>query len=149
MQDHAPPATLPVEDPLAFLTGRWSTQRGLLDRSTGARGTFSGTTIFTPDGGGLLWDEEGTVSWPTFQGPAFRSYRIAAEDDTLAVLFPDDRLLCRLDLRSGRARDEHACTPDTYIVDFRVTSPGTVEYSWDVTGPAKDLLLTTTLTREG
>ena len=32
-------------------------------------------------------------------------------------------------------------------VDFTVTSADTVEYSWDVTGPAKDQLLTTVLTR--
>jgi hypothetical protein len=141
-------AALPVVDPLAFLAGSWSTRRHLLDRSSGTEGIFTGITTFTPDDDGLRWDEEGTMSWPSFQGPASRSYRVTAQGTTMAIHFPDGRLLCRLDLRSGRAHDEHWCSPDTYLVDFRVPSFGTVEYSWDVTGPAKDHLLTTTLTRQ-
>jgi hypothetical protein len=141
-------AVLPVDDPLVFLAGRWSIRRHLLDRSSGTEGIFTGTTTFTPDDGGLRWDEEGTVSWPSFRGPASRSYRITAQDTTMVVHFPDGRVLCRLDLRSGRAHDEHWCSPDTYLVDFRIPSYGTIEYSWDVTGPAKDHLLTTTLTRQ-
>ncbi|MDQ0735879.1 DUF6314 family protein [Arthrobacter agilis] len=139
-----------VEDPMAFLAGTWSTERTLLDRAVGTTGTFSGTTLFTPDRGGLRWDEEGTVRWASFQGPASRSYRIDAGDGGdggLTVTFPDGRVLCRLDLRPGAARDEHHCAPDTYRVDFVITSPVTIEYSWDVTGPAKDHLLRTVLTR--
>lgn len=143
------PPLLGVEDPLAFLAGTWSTHRLLLDRSTGAEGIFTGITTFTPDDDGLRWDEEGTITWPRFQGPASRSYRVTADGATMVVRFPDGRLLCRLDLRGGSAHDEHLCSPDTYIVDLRVLSSGSVEYSWDVTGPAKDHLLTTTLMREG
>lgn len=140
-------AAVPVDDPLAFLAGRWSTRRHLLDRSSGTEGIFTGITTFMPDDDGLRWDEEGTVSWPSFRGPASRSYRLTAQGTTMSIHFPDGRLLCRLDLRSGTAHDEHWCSPDTYLVDFRIPSSSTVEYSWDVTGPAKDHLLTTTLTR--
>jgi hypothetical protein len=146
---------VPVPDPIAFLAGTWATRRELLDRSTGTTGTFSGTTTFTPDDGGLRWDEEGTVCWASFRGPATRSYRIDPGvtgdpgDPGATVTFPDGRVLCHLDLRSGTARDEHACPPDTYRVHFTVTSYGTIDYSWDVTGPAKDHLLTTVLTRIG
>lgn len=136
-----------VGDVVAFLAGSWLTRRRLLDRSNDTEGTFTGTTTFTPDGGVLRWDEEGTVSWPHFQGPASRTYSVKGDGATMEVYFEDGRLLCRLDLGDGAARDDHDCSPDTYRVVFTITSPATVEYSWDVTGPAKDLLLTTTLTR--
>ena len=135
-------------EPLAFLPGSWGTDRHLLDRSSGAEGRFIGTTVFVPDDGGLLWEEQGTVVWPHFQGPASRSYRVTTEaSGTMTVRFPDRRVLCTLDLRSGSAEDEHLCAPDTYRVALTVVSPTVVEYSWDVTGPAKDFLLTTVLTR--
>lgn len=94
-------------------------------------------------GHGLL----GLVPGP---GHALVPHRPRGPGDTGAtVTFPDGRVLCHLDLRSGTARDEHACSPDTYRVHFTVTAYGTVDYSWDVTGPAKDHLLTTVLTRTG
>ncbi|WP_434993457.1 DUF6314 family protein [Arthrobacter sp. Ld5] len=138
---------VPVHDPLAFLAGAWATERTMLDRSSGTTGTFTGVTVFRPDGDGLGWEEEGTARWASFRGPASRSYRLVAGEAGVVVMFPDGRVLCRLDLRSGTAHDEHLCSPDTYRVEFVVPSPDTVRYSWDVTGPAKDLLLTTTLTR--
>jgi hypothetical protein len=140
-------APVPVRDPIAFLTGTWATGRTMLDRSSGTTGTFEGTTIFTPDGGGLRWDEEGIASWGSYRGPASRSYRIDAEGPGVVVTFPDGRVLCRLDLSCGHARDEHPCSPDTYRVEFIVPRLDAIDYMWDVTGPAKDLLLTTTLTR--
>lgn len=146
MQEAVPTATS-IEDAVAFLTGTWSTRRSLIDRASGTEGTFTGTTTFTPDEGGLRWNEEGTVTWPHFQGPAFRSYAVVGDGASMSVHFDDGRLLCRLDLSGGRARDDHACSPDTYRVEFVITSPDSIEYSWDVTGPAKDLLLTTALTR--
>lgn len=136
-----------IVDAVAFLAGAWSTSRTLLDRASGTAGTFTGTTTFTPDDGSLRWEEKGIVSWPHFHGPASRTYMVEGDGATVAIRFQDGRLLCRLDLTSGRARDDHACAPDTYRVDFTVTSPDTIQYSWDVTGPAKDLLLRTTLTR--
>lgn len=156
MQDAAPPALpvipLPfaVPDPIGFLLGSWTTRRHLLDRSTNTVGTFTGTTTFTPDADGLHWAEQGTVRWPSFEGPASRSYRVMPGVGTaVEVLFEDGRLLCRLDLSAGSARDHHDCPPDTYRVDFAVGSSDRIDYRWDVTGPAKDLLLSTTLTRVG
>lgn len=136
------------DDPLRFLAGTWSTHRQLLDRTSGVSGVFTGTTSCTPDGEGLRWDEEGTVSWPHFEGRALRTYLVRVSAPGVVQLrFPDGRLLCRLDLRSGPARDEHTCFPDTYRVDFAIVSRSRIAYCWDVTGPMKDLLLTTALIR--
>ena len=85
MQDGA--SGVGVGDTLAFLAGRWSTRRELLDRTTGVTGIFTGITAFTPDGDGLRWDEEGTVAWPHFEGPASRSYRISAAGAVATVHF--------------------------------------------------------------
>lgn len=139
---------VPVRNPIAFLTGTWTTERTMLDRSSGTAGTFTGTTTFTPDGAGLRWDEEGLANWASYRGPATRSYRIDAEEAGVVVTFPDGRVLCRLDLSHGHARDEHPCSPDTYRVDFTVRHPDSIDYTWDVVGPAKDLLLTTALIRQ-
>ncbi|MFC3300193.1 hypothetical protein FJV46_02810 [Arthrobacter agilis] len=138
-----------ITDPLGFLAGSWTAQRRLLDRAAGVAGTFAGTTTFTPDHEeGLQWAEQGTVRWPSFEGPASRSYRVLRTTGAaIEVRFEDGRVLCCLDLTTGGARDEHACDPDTYRVDFAVRSSDRIEYCWDVTGPAKDFLLTTTLTR--
>ncbi len=136
------------DDSLRFLAGTWSTHRRLLDRAGGMTGVFTGTTSFTPDGEGLRWDEEGTVSWPHFEGRALRTYLVrVSAPGVMEIRFPDGRLLCTLDLRSGLARDEHTCFPDTYRVDFAIRSLSRIEYCWEVTGPLKDLLLTTELTR--
>lgn len=134
--------------PLCFLSGSWGTDRHLLDRASGAEGRFTGTTVFTLDDGGLHWEEQGTVVWPSFRGPAARTYRVTSDSaEMLTVRFPDGRVLCTLDLRNATAQDEHLCGADTYSMAFTVPSPTTVQYSWDITGPAKDLLLTTVLTR--
>ncbi|WP_298254135.1 DUF6314 family protein [uncultured Arthrobacter sp.] len=149
MDETAPatPGSWGVEDPIAFLTGVWSTERRLLDRASGISGTFSGLTTFTPDSDGLAWVEEGTACWPHFQAPASRTYRVSAVGATMIVRFPDQRVLCRLDLRTGRAQDVHGCPPDTYRVAFHIRAADAIEYSWDVTGPAKDQLLSTRLAR--
>ena len=111
-------------------------------------GSFTGTTVFTHDDVGLRWEEQGTLVWPSFRGPASRSYRVTADPTGLmSIRFPDLRLLCTLELRSGAAQGEHLCGEDTYRMALAVPSFSTVEYSWDVTGPAKDLLLSTVLTR--
>jgi hypothetical protein len=43
--------------------------------------------------------------------------------------------------------DNHWCDPDTYRVAYTWEGPDRFSYSWDVTGPRKDLLLTSHLVR--
>ncbi|MFC3301107.1 DUF6314 family protein [Arthrobacter agilis] len=82
-----------ITDPLGFLAGSWTAQRRLLDRAAGVAGTFAGTTTFTPDHEeGLQWAEQGTVRWPSFEGPASRSYRVLRTTGAaIEVRFEDGR----------------------------------------------------------
>ena len=138
-----------------YLLGNWQVDRTLLDRGNGSRGTFSGVVSFTgTDDGGLRLREEGTVQWnpaggAPFTGPASREYllRPAATPDTMDVFFPDGRPFHRIGFGGEDHRDEHWCDPDTYRVNYTRLGPDEFHYRWDVTGPAKDLLLDSVLHR--
>ncbi|MHA7261920.1 DUF6314 family protein [Arthrobacter sp. TMN-37] len=154
----------PVSDLRSYLLGTWRVRRGLLNRADATRGTFTGTVTFlpVPDGGpGLRWREEGTVHWPgsrspagrpvpAFTGPASRQYLIVpgGPSGPWEVLFEDGRPFHHLALAGGSWTDEHWCSPDTYRVRYEALSEDRLDYEWDVTGPAKDQLLTTELTRQ-
>lgn len=131
-------------------SGTWSVDRDLLDRAQGTRGTFTGVVHFvpTPDGG-LSLREEGTVRWPAFAGPAFREYllRPSGRQDALDVFFPDGRPFHRMSFSADANLDRHWCDPDTYRVTYILEGVHSFRYSWDVTGPRKDLLLTSRLNR--
>ena len=128
-------------------------ERSRLDRSTGARGSFSGLVTFTEtaDDGALLQRESGTVRWGQHEGSATREYvwRPTSSPDTMDVFFPDGRFFHRVSLSRGPSglRAEHWCAPDTYRVSYTVVGPDELRYVWDVTGPAKDQLLTSVLAR--
>ncbi len=164
-----------VPDLRAFLRGSWAVERTMLDRSSGARGSFSGTVTFedADDGAALLQREHGTVCWGDHEGPASREYvwRPGDTPGAMDVFFPDGRFFhsVRLDGPAPRPpgssaaelggtatrgesqpaewRAEHWCDPDDYRVTYAATGPDELRYEWDVTGPAKDLLLTSILSR--
>lgn len=146
---------LPVADAAGFLLGIWAVERTLLDNAKGTRGTFTGTTTFTPDDAGrLAWVEAGTAAWavskgPSFEGPASREYLLepGAAPSGLSVLFADGRPFHELDLTTGFCTAEHWCPPDNYRIRFAVRSADVIEYSWEVRGPVKDQLLSTVLRR--
>jgi len=153
--DHAPDFDL-----RAYLLGDWTVARTLLDRSTGTRGSFAGVVRFTetPDDGGLRLREEGTVSWASvpggpagtpFTGPASREYllRPAGAPDSMDMFFPDGRPFHRMGFGAQSSQDQHWCDPDTYRVQYTRIGPDEFHYQWDVTGPAKDQLLTSVLRR--
>ena len=130
--------------------GCWRLERDLLDRSDGTRGTFSGVVTFTPiDDGSLALREEGTMRWPSFTGPASREYVLKPlpQPDALDVFFPDGRPFHRMSFTPDTSQDTHWCDPDTYRVSYTRLGPDAFSYSWDVTGPRKDLLLVSRLAR--
>lgn len=139
----------------AYLLGNWSVDRTMLDRATGSRGTFNGVVRFTEtDDGGLRFREEGTVQWnpaggAPFTGPASREYLLkpSATPATMDMFFPDGRPFHRIGFGGQDNRDQHWCDPDTYRVGYTKLGPDDFRYRWDVTGPAKDLLLESVLHR--
>ncbi|NYD78867.1 DUF6314 family protein [Arthrobacter cupressi] len=143
--------TQPVPDLRAWLTGGWTVERTLWDRGSGTRGTFTGVAHYseTPDGG-LHYREHGTLSWGDHSGPASREYLLRPADtpDAMDMFFPDGRPFHRFSFGPDASHDRHWCDPDDYAVDYRWLGPDSFAYSWDVHGPAKDLLLESVLRRE-
>jgi len=141
----------PIQDLRAYLAGTWNVERTLLDRSSGTRGTFTGVVQYTeePDGGGLHYREDGTMHWPTHTGPAFREYLLkpGPEPDSMDVFFPDGRPFHVMSFATQANQDKHWCDPDDYYVNYTWEGPDAFSFTWDVRGPAKDLLLESHLVR--
>ncbi|GAB3527955.1 DUF6314 family protein [Arthrobacter monumenti] len=141
-----------VADLKAFLLGTWRIERRLLDRASGNCGTFTGTAVFHNDGaGGLTHDEAGTLVWPgQAAAPTTRRLilRPTGSPSALDVFFDDGRPFHRLDLATGTDHPAHPCSPDIYRGSFLVADADSWSYAWSVTGPAKDLLLTSDLRRD-
>ncbi|MFH9732186.1 DUF6314 family protein [Streptomyces sp. NPDC017260] len=141
----------PVPDVLAYLAGRWRTERSVRDLASGAEGRFAGTTAFDAlAGGGLLSRETGDFTWQGVTRPAERTlrYEPGAAPGTAEVRFADGRPFHGLDLTSGRHVADHPCAADLYRGEFTVRDEDHWRTVWRVGGPAKDLLLTTDHLRE-
>ncbi|MBD0423971.1 hypothetical protein H0H10_33235 [Streptomyces sp. TRM S81-3] len=141
----------PVPDVLAYLAGRWRTERSVRDLASGDEGRFEGTTVFEASaGGGLLSRESGAFTWHGVTRPAERTLRFepGATPAAADVRFADGRPFHALDLSSGHHVADHPCAADLYRGEFTVRDRDHWRTVWRVRGPAKDLLLTTDLTRE-
>ncbi|GJF22802.1 hypothetical protein SHO565_33660 [Streptomyces sp. HO565] len=142
----------PVPDVLAYLAGRWRTERTVRDLASGDVGRFEGTTAFeTCEDGGLRGHESGAFTWRGVARPAERTlrYEPGGAPGTAHVRFADGRPFHDLDLTSGRHVADHPCAADLYRGEFTVRDRDHWRTVWRVGGPAKDLLLTTDYTREG
>lgn len=140
----------PVPDLRAYLAGAWALERDLLDRASGARGHVTGTVDFEPmDDGRLRQREQGTLRWGAHEGPAEREYvwRPGGYAGAMDVFFPDGRPFHAVDLTGSADDGAHWCSPDDYRVRYEAVGPDELRYTWDVRGPAKDLLLTSVLRR--
>ncbi len=91
------------------------------------------------------------MRWPTFTGPASREYLLKPADrpDALDVYFNDGRPFHRMSFAPEANLDRHWCDPDTYRVAYSCEGPDAFSYTWDVSGPRKDLLLSSALKRLG
>ncbi|MEU2789679.1 DUF6314 family protein [Streptomyces sp. NPDC007100] len=134
-----------VTDAAAYLAGRWTIDRTVLDVRTGTQGTFRGTAHFRPEGGAgavLLHVEEGELAWNGATAPATRTLRLCPRPDgTADVTFADGRPFHDLDLRTGHWNTRHPCAADLYEGEFTVVSPQEWHLRWRVGGPAKTQLL--------
>ncbi|WP_282088743.1 DUF6314 family protein [Streptomyces tendae] len=161
----------PVPDVLAYLAGRWRTERSVRDLASGLEGRFEGTTSFDGlgdagpdgrapdgrapdggalDGGGLISREQGHFTWQGVTRPAERTlrYEPGTGPGRADVRFADGRPFHGLDLTTGHHVADHPCAADLYRGEFTVRGPDRWRTVWRVGGPAKDLLLTTDYLRE-
>lgn len=142
----------PVADLVEYLTGRWLLQRALEDRASGVSGSLEGELACSAVGADeLTLYEHGELAWAGVTRPAYRTTRLRVGERRSSgrVLFEDGRLFHRLDLSHGVCETTHPCAPDVYRGTFVVHGPDSWEYAWLVSGPNKDLRLTSRLVRAG
>lgn len=137
---------------LEFLRGHWQVERAITDFAAGQSGSFAGVAVcdWAGDGpaGVLSYVEQGELRFGGHRGPASRSVLYArGPDGAVDVRFVDGRPFYRLDLRSGSWAAEHPCGADNYVVTVRILGPDTYLERWRVSGPGKDYVMTTTMTR--
>jgi uncharacterized protein DUF6314 len=87
------------------------------------------------------------VRFGDHEGPAARRLSIAPAGDGWLVSFDDGRPFHALDLAGGACAVEHVCGDDRYAGEYRLIDAGTLAVRWRVTGPGKDLEITTTYRR--
>jgi Family of unknown function (DUF6314) len=137
-----------INDLRMFLEGTWSLERALDDRRAGQLGRLEGTAVFAPEGGDLLYREEGRLTIGDHDGPALQTYRYAfPRAGRAAVFFSDGRFFHELDLTAGVWACRHDCGEDRYDGKFTLLGAETWRVVWRVTGPRKDLILDSTYRR--
>jgi hypothetical protein len=139
----------PVPAPIVtFFNGPWSVVRRIRDGRTGDLGRLLGTAEFTPDHDGLRFAERGTLTLPGVQTDARQSYRFVLESDhSFSVFFADGRFFHRAEIAMGIAHVAHDCAPDAYCGRYRFAGPDRWSLSWRITGPRKDLVISSVFSR--
>lgn len=130
---------------LTELQGRWQVRRHIDDRRAGLRGQFEGEAVWTPDTEGLIQTETGVLHYgDAAPMQATRRYLWREDARGLHVLFDDGRPFHRVPQPGREAL--HDCPPDTYSVWYAFDGAAFTTV-WHVTGPRKDMTLTTRFTR--
>ncbi len=139
----------PLPDLLSYLRGDWQVARRLTDHRSGTAGEFTGTASFRALGrAGLAYREEGELRFGGHLGPASRDLiYLAAADGALDVRFGDGRAFYRLEASGGRWTAGHPCGLDHYQVTGELLGAGRYAEHWQVTGPAKNYEIDSTLVR--
>ncbi len=126
-----------------YFAGSWALLRRLEDRRQRQTGSILGQASFAPDGAGLSYAEHGQIAFGSHRGPVFRRYRYAFPSAQRAeVRFEDGRFFHSLDLSAGPAEATHRCGEDFYRGRLERLADHCWQARWRVTGPRKDLVLT-------
>ena len=133
-----------------YLSGQWHLARQIDDHLTGQQGTLTGTASFTGnDPANLHWHEQGTLSIGTYEGEAWRDYRVVQADDGMTrITFDDGRPFFELPNNLGRTDIDHSCPPDRYTGTIDILSENQWRLDWTIRGPRKNLTIGTVYTRE-
>jgi hypothetical protein len=98
----------------------------------------------TPRADGLRWHETGTLSWDGRDLQAERTLAVRRVDGRWWVTFADGRPFHRWTIDEPLT---HPCAADTYRGLIEAAGPSELAITWDVTGPTKDQLIVSRLTR--
>jgi Family of unknown function (DUF6314) len=138
-----------VSDLAAFLLGRWSIDRKIVDSH--ATGVFRGSAEFIGDDGIVQWIETGELQWAGETHQAGRRLLLAVRPDALCsadVAFDDGRFFHTVELSSGRDTFVHGCAPDTYSGSWAVDAADHFTIRWTVEGPAKAITIVSSYRRD-
>jgi hypothetical protein len=156
-QRSRPPWSAPmrIADTLAFLLGTWDLKRSIEDHRSGMRGVFDGRAWLAATFGGSAagpekahYTEAGELRFGTNLTRASRTLvyeRLG--DGAVMLLFADGKPFVDLNLQSGEWGSVHHCREDLYELTTSVRSESVLQERWRVTGPSKDYVAVTTLTR--
>lgn len=139
----------PVTDLERFLVGEWRLSRAIVDGSGGPAGEFDGQARVHAEDSLLVYRERGELRWGDHRGPASRclQYRVVGPGQA-RVFFDYGDFFHDLDLRTGYATAQHPCRADLYRGEFGVVDENHWWQRWVVTGPDKDHVIKTELTRQ-
>ncbi len=129
---------------LSDFEGEWRLSRVIDDRLAGRVGRLDGRAAFRPEGGALVYREEGVLRLPG-QPPltAAQSHVWRDEGALVAVFFADGRPFHRFDPSGTVAEARHDCAPDLYLVRYDFGGWPVWSTQWTVAGPRKDQVLST------
>ncbi|HTI01979.1 MAG TPA: DUF6314 family protein [Acidisoma sp.] len=130
--------------------GEWRLIRRMRDRKRGEMGRLEGEARFTLEAPGMLaFEERGMLTLGSMRTEARRAYRYDMTETGFRVLFPDGRFFHEARLEGTRADVSHDCAPDLYRGRYRFVSPHRWWLSWRITGPRKDLVISSLFLRRG
>jgi hypothetical protein len=133
-----------------FLDGEWRLIRRMRDIGRGDMGRLAGEARFIREAPGVLaFEEQGMLSLGAMRTEAQRAYRYETTETGFRVLFPDGRFFHEAHLADGRAEVAHDCAPDLYRGRYRFETPDRWWLSWRITGPRKDLVISSLFLRRG
>lgn len=117
---------------LADFEGRWRIRRQIVPEK-GAEASFEGHGIWSPEGSGLAYAEQGLLRLP--DAPPMQAERRYFWQPDLCIFFDDGRFFHQVPAMGGRA--DHWCDPDHYAVDYDFSRWPDFVVTWAVRGPRK------------
>lgn len=135
---------------LADLEGRWRVRRRIEDALAGLEGRFEGICDWIPGADGLRQSEAGILTYG--QAPpmkAERTYFWCCRAGHLEVRFDDGRFFHSFDQKLSKPQADHLCGEDFYEVAYDFSNWPRWSSRWKVTGPRKDLVISSWFEREG
>ncbi|NNE87743.1 MAG: trigger factor [Silicimonas sp.] len=125
------------------LEGHWRLSR-MIRHGDGSENRLTGNAHFRRSGARLIQDEEGTLVMGNQTMKATRRYIWTAQKGRLDVFFDDMRPFHTVLLGVATHQTVHLCDPDRYEVLYDFTDWPRWSARWQVEGPKKNYVMTST-----